>query len=125
MLRVHEYQIDRATGMAVLGRTNATRRYVSMDHLPVTVQDHYGTVKYYDDGGNEMALTDVPSYILESLLTNPLRTGSQTIEQVLKHCAICSDPVASGEYEQHLITHARAASGFEGEAPTPPKRKKE
>lgn len=125
MLRVHEYQIDRATGMASLGRVNPLRRYVSVDHPPINVQDCYGDVKFFDDGGNQMDTSDVPAQVLEDLRQNPLRRGVESVEQVLRHCDLCGAPVASKEYEAHLIAHARGASGVEGEAPAPKKRPKE
>jgi hypothetical protein len=109
---VHEYVVDRATMMARRGITHPTRKYGSELHPPVTVQGNAnGTdLRFYDQGGREMDLGDVPQYVLDDLQKNPVRLGGETVEQVLKFCPFCpqdSNAIASAEYAAHLEEHVR------------------
>jgi hypothetical protein len=110
--QVHEYAVDRATMMARRGVTHPTRKYVNELHLPITVQsDASGSdIRFFDQGGNEMDVADVPQHILDDLQKNPVRVGGDTVEQVLKFCPFCphdSNAIASGAYAAHLEEHIR------------------
>lgn len=113
MRNVHEYSVDRATNSARLGATNPTRKYIRGpvdESPPIVVQLSRGDVTFYDQGGQPLDLSEVPPDILAALKRNPIRRGSESVEQVLRFCEFCpggdKDPanaIASGEYEKHLI----------------------
>lgn len=110
MKNVHEYSVDRATQTARLGATNPMRKYINGDTPPVVVQLAHGELHFYDQGGQPMAIEDVPQDVLDHLRKAPLRRGNESIEQVLKFCPFCPEDqnaVASGQYESHLEEHVR------------------
>lgn len=119
--RTHIYKVDRAKMSAVVTACNPIRRYVRGEafegdetaHGPIKVQaDNRGQNFFFTDGGDELASTDIPEYILEHLRKDPLRSKGQTVEQVMRYCPICPQPhncVASGIYEQHLLDHLKEA----------------
>lgn len=120
MKNVHEYTVDRATATAKLGGVNPIRKYIDGEKYdPVQVQLAHGELRFYDQGGQPLAIEDVPEQILADLKVNPLRKGTESVEQVLRFCPICADAgvdnaIASNDYETHLIQHAKNAQAAAG-----------
>ncbi len=111
MKNVHEYSVDRATQTARLGATNPARKWVFADSTPVIAQLSHGELHFYDQGGQPLAVEDVPEEILAALKKSPLRKGNETPEQVVSFCPFCpenSNAVASGAYAKHLEDHIRS-----------------
>ena len=111
MRQVHEYVVDRSRNIAVLGKVNPARKYVSNESSHV-VQLVDGELTFFDQGDQTVAMDEVPEFILAHLKKNPLRRGNETVEQVLRFCPFCpkgdgQNAVASGDYESHLIKHAK------------------
>ena len=120
MFPIHEYTVDRAKGVARIGRTNPARTFVrgftneegTFDVETTTVQVKDGEVYYFDQGGQELPKADVPEYVLKSLRDNPVRKGFEKVEQVIKFCSYCPAPdnaIGSEAYEAHLVKHLVAA----------------
>lgn len=134
MFPVHEYTIDRAKGVARVGKTNPARTYVKgekdedgvMQVKYVTVQIKDSELYYFDEGGLRMEGSDVPEYILKDLQKTPLTVGRPIgvdEEQTIKFCQYCPAPdnaMASGAYEEHLVKHLIAAGVQPTTATTPP-----
>ncbi len=106
MLKVHEYSVDRATHEARILGTHPIRRWNSDAHPTIQYQDG----KFYDDGGHEMALADVPEEIKQQVALHPVRPAGARAEDVLRFCPICAQSgkdftCPSSQMEQHLIQH--------------------
>jgi hypothetical protein len=120
MKQVHQYSVDRATQTARLGAVSPVRKYVrgqADDHPPIQVQLAGGELHFYDQGGQPISIDEVPEDVLEDLKRNPLRKGSESVEQVLRFCEFCPrtaegdlQPIASNEYEAHLKQHILASA---------------
>lgn len=118
MKPVHSYSVDRATQTARLGAVSPVRKFIRGDAEsmpPIQVQLAGGELHFYDQGGQPLSIDEVPEDVLKALEKNPLRRGNESIEQVLRFCEFCPktadgdlQPIASGDYENHLKEHVRA-----------------
>ena len=120
MFPIHEYTVDRAKGVARIGRTNPARTFVRgftndegvFDVETTTVQVKDGEIYYFDQGGTALSKDQVPEYVLIALRDNPVRKGHEKVEQVIKFCSYCPAPdnaIGSEAYEAHLVKHLVAA----------------
>jgi hypothetical protein len=126
----HEYHVDRGTRQAIMDRVNPTREFrigewerdypppagaaknPGEPHGPIIAQKHEDGVHFFSSTGREIPPTEVPDYIHETLLRDPLRLAGETPEQVLKFCPYCPETdnaVGSAFWESHLLAHLRRA----------------
>jgi len=133
MFNVHEYTIDRAKGVAKIGKTNPARTYVKgekdadgvMQVKYTTVQLKDGELYYWDEGGMPADRTLIDQYILKDLAKSPLRVGIEKVEQTIKFCPYCPPPdnaMGSNAFEGHLLEHLVTA-GVQPVKPTQPEPK--